>query len=287
MRDEDPLEEAHRKRSNFIRGVIQGFPPCEEASRPTQSSLPRRIVHFWDDLDQLPEDVQECIASWGPVQNRGVELQLYDYARASDDILSRMGRRFEGAFARCYHPAMQSDYFRLCTIFAEGGCYIDADEVYRGGEIDHLFGDERLALHPLCYDMKSDAMVPSTIFREPGADSSDWIFYFNNNPLIAPPHHPVIKKALMSATAALEDYPQDQYPEIQSATGPGNLSKAVYEHAMTNPEVYRELRVLRDWEALAIQKWDLSYRNDRRNWRLSNRQPLRSPIQVSENEDAS
>ncbi len=285
MSNEDRLEEAHRQRSDFIKRLIQGFSSNDKARKSKKSSIPKRIVHFWDDLNHLPEDVQECIESWIPVQISGVELQLYDCARASDYILCKMGRRFARAFGKCYHPAMQSDYFRLCSIFAEGGCYIDADEVYQGGEIDHLFGDERMALHPLCYDMKTDSMVPSAVFCEPGADSSDWIFYFNNNPLVAPPHHPVIKKALMSATAALEDYPPNQYPEIQSTTGPGNLSKALYDHSMTNPEISRELRILMDWEDLATQKWDLSYRNDRRNWRLSNRQPLRTSIQFGANED--
>ena len=53
---EDPLEENHRARSNFVRRVVQrsGEPPDVPAG--CLGTPPRRIVQFWDDLDQLPSD---------------------------------------------------------------------------------------------------------------------------------------------------------------------------------------------------------------------------------------
>jgi len=124
---------------------------------------------------------------------------------------------------------MQSDYFRLCYIFVEGGCYVDADDVYRGAEIEHLFSDGRLKIQPLCYDISTEEMVPTPVFADPGANELNWIFYFNNNPLIAISKHPILERALSSATSSLESNGQSELPEIQSTTGPGNLTKSIFD----------------------------------------------------------
>ncbi|WP_456652088.1 MULTISPECIES: glycosyltransferase [unclassified Bradyrhizobium] len=54
---------------------------------------------------------------------------------------------------------MQADYFRLCYLLVEGGFYVDADDVCIGSQIDWLFGDGRLKIHPLCYDIAAARMV--------------------------------------------------------------------------------------------------------------------------------
>jgi len=54
-------------------------------------------------------------------------------------------------------------------------------------------------------------------------------FYLNNNPLIASPGHLVIEHALEQATRVLEQAEEDELPEIQMATGPGNISKSIFE----------------------------------------------------------
>ena len=95
-------------------------------------------------------------------------------------------------------------------------------------------------------------------------------FYFNNNPLIANRGHPIIKRALRQATDLLELAGDDALPEIQSTTGPGNLSKSIFHLGNTSGDVECELVVLRDWDSLAISRWPLSYRGDTRNRRLSN-----------------
>ena len=139
----------------------------------------------------MPFDVKECIESWKKLEHSGFELLLFGEWQAREFIRSKLGTRYERAFTMCYHPAMQSDYFRLCYILTEGGCYVDADDVYRGVEIEHLFSDGRLKVQPLCYDMSTDEMVPLSVFTSPAANSLNWIFYFNNNPLIATRSHPV------------------------------------------------------------------------------------------------
>jgi hypothetical protein len=152
----------------------------------------------------------------------------------------------------------------------EGGCYLDADDVYHGAAIEHLFNDGRLRIQPLCYDISTNQMVPPSVFTELGANASTWIFYFNNNPLIAVNGHPIVKRALAKATEALERPTAGELPEIQSTTGPGNLTKSIFDLATEQGEIERALLVLCDWEDIAINKWSLSYRHDARNWRLSN-----------------
>lgn len=269
--------EDHRARSTYVRRVVQrtGEPGPVPAAF---SKGPRRtIVLFWDDLERLPGDVSECIESWRPLETHGFGVRLFDSSKAREFIASRLGLRHERAYRRCYHPAMQSDYFRLCYILLEGGCYIDADDVHNGPGIERFFDDGQLKIQPLCYDVETDQMIPPEIFTEPGADAPTWIFYFNNNPLLAGPGHPIVKRALANATAAIEQAADGELPEIQSTTGPGNLTRSIFELAQKSRSMLSALHVLRDWESIASSRWPLSYRSDRRNWRLSNCQKYQPP----------
>lgn len=274
----DPLEKSHRDRSDFIRRLVQDTDEDRLVSATYLTKKPpKRVIHFWHDLDQLPDDVEQCIGSWTKLQKLGFDRHLFDSTQAKGFICRSLGERYKRAFEKCYHPAMQSDYFRLCYIFTEGGCYVDSDDVYLGVEVDHLFSDGRLKLQPLCYDMSTDEMVPPAVFKSPRADSLSWIFYFNNNPLIAANGHPVVGRALMSATTSLEEYSPSHLPDIQSTTGPGNLSKAVFDIGRDTSTIEDGLLVMRDWEHIAATQWPLSYRNDGRNWRLSNCRAYWSP----------
>src|SRR3984957_7048388 len=153
-----------------------------------------------------------------------LEHRLFDERTAGAFISSSLSARHKRAFERCYHPAMQADYFRLCYVLAEGGFYVDADDVCIGTDIGWLAEDGRLKLQPLCYDLATRGMVKPAVFLRADAYDPSWIFYFNNNPLIASPGHPVIEHALSQATRLLELAGKDDLPEIQTATGPGNLS---------------------------------------------------------------
>ncbi len=270
MNASDPCEENHRARSSFVRGLVQRSGGPAVASSVFATKIPKRIIQFWDDLDRLPGDVGECIETWRKIEEQGVERILFDKRQARDFIWRRLGARYKRAYDKCYHPAMQSDYFRLCYILVEGGCYIDADDIYNGSQIQHLFSDGRLKIQPLCYDMATNMMVPTSLFTKPGANAVSWIFYFNNNPLIAGDGHPLIERALTQATLSLEEDMTNGLPEIQSTTGPGNLTKSIFDAVTESVEIEQTLLVLCDWENVAESRWDLSYRNDPRNWRLSN-----------------
>jgi hypothetical protein len=266
--DEKVIENDHHARSAFVRRLVQhSFPISANAS---DNIPPRRIVQFWHDLDKIPKDVEQCINSWRQLNRSGFETVIFDAPQAKDFIAQRLGYRYANVYDRCYHPAMQSDFFRLCYVFVEGGLYVDADDVYQGKEIDHLFSDSRMKISPLCYDCATNSMVPHSVFMKPGINSPGWIFYFNNNPLVAGPRNYLIHRALSSATASLEAYTTDMLPEIQSTTGPGNLTKSIFAALAEHWSFERDLVVLRNWESIATSKWPLSYRYDARNWRLSN-----------------
>jgi mannosyltransferase OCH1-like enzyme len=271
MQQEPDSREHHRQRSEFIRELVQRRLSQRSVRTRYERVIPRTIVQFWHDLQQLPHDVEECIASWARWEKSGFTHRLFDEPAAKAFIGGSLGTRYERAFECCYHPAMQADYFRLCYLLVNGGFYVDADEVCVGADIGWLFEDGRIKLQPLCYDIASGAMVKPAVFLCADAYDPSWIFYFNNNPLVAGEGHPIIERALTQATSLLELAGADSLPEIQTTTGPGNLSKSIFDLGLTSESgVESELFVLRDWESLGVQRWPLSYRGDARNWRLSN-----------------
>lgn len=270
-----PAQEDHQARSDFVRELVQRIRDEDIMPAALSTETPRTIVQFWDDLNLLPADVRECIQSWRKLEAQGFEFLLFDDDGARDFIARKLGPRYEEAYSKCYHPAMQSDYFRLCYILIEGGCYLDADDVYHGSPIEHLFSDGRLRIHPLCYDISTNQMIPPSVFTEPGANASTWIFYFNNNPLLAVRGHPIVERALARATEAVERPASGELPEIQSTTGPGNLTTSVFDLATEHDDIEDTLLVLCGWEDVATSRWPLSYRRDTRNWRLSNQREYR------------
>lgn len=270
MQPESDSPEHHRQRSEFIRKLVQCRFDQQSINDRYAQGTPRTIVQFWHNLQQLPTDVKECIASWTRWETSGFTHLLFDEPSAKAFIGRSLGTRHERAFERCYHPAMQADYFRLCYLFVEGGFYVDADDVCVSTDIGCLFDDGRLKVQPLCYDIDSRTMVNPSVFLRADAYASSWIFYFNNNPLFASRGHPVIESALSRATGLLELAGEDALPEIQTTTGPGNLSKSIFDLGTTLGGDKSDLMVLRDWDAFAVSKWPLSFRNDARNWRLSN-----------------
>lgn len=277
-----PLQEDHQARSDFVREFVQRCRDDDVMPVAFSAETPRTLVQFWDDLNRLPADVRKCIQSWRKLETHGFKCLLFDNCGASRFIARKLGQRYEEAYRKCYHPAMQSDYFRLCYILVEGGCYLDADDMYRGSPIDHLFGDGRLRIQPLCYDISTNQMIPPSVFTEMGANASSWIFYFNNNPLLAARGHPIVQRALARATEALERPASGELPEIQSTTGPGNLTKSVFDLATEDGVIEDSLVVLSGWEDVATSRWPLSYRRDMRNWRLSNQREYRGCMRARE-----
>ena len=165
---------------------------------------------------------------------------------------------------------MRCDYLRLCALIAEGGLYVDADDVLLGEGWRELFRDRALKVQPLCYDLRSRAMVPAEEIWGAECRTSDRIFYVNNDPIAAPPEHPMLCRALDRSTARLLG--SQERLEIQSTTGPGNLTAALAAHARNLLLEDREpdFKLLLHWASIAETRWELSYRKDERNWRNVN-----------------
>jgi len=266
------FEEDSDLRSSFIRELT-----LDELAFSSQTSgssangnghsIPRTLIQYWHDLGRLPDDVRACMQSWDRLGTEGFTFRLFDDELARAYIAQTYGERESEAFARCRHPAMRSDFLRMCFVLAEGGFYVDADDVLLGEGWRTIYRDGRLKLQPLCYDILSQGMVPGAEIWRADLPTEGRIFYVNNDPLAAPQDHPVIRRALVTATSRLLG--GDAPPEIQATTGPGNLTSALAAHA-------RELKIagasvdfelLRDWDSIAETRWHLSYRNDERNWR--------------------
>jgi mannosyltransferase OCH1-like enzyme len=263
------FEEDERRRSDFIRQLTlrQLRREHESSSRPERTDptvcVPRTLVRFWHEQHNVPLDVRRCLDSWDALRDEGISFRMFGDASGAAYIAERYGQRELAAFGRCKHPAMRSDYFRMCFVLAEGGLYVDADDVLRGAGWQDVFRDGRLKLQPLCYDLTASGMLPSSELRRTDLPTEGRIFYVNNNPIAAPPGHPVLRRALTRATDRLLG--DERSPEIQATTGPGNLTAVLAAHARQSQTPDFEL--LLDWEETAESCWDLSYRRDERNWR--------------------
>lgn len=263
--EDDPL------RSAFIRDLT-----LQQLSRSATSSaaglaesarIPKTLIQYWHDPCDVPEDVRACLNSWDRLGEEGFEFRMFNDLLAAAYIADRYSAPEREAFARCRHPAMRSDYLRMCFVLAEGGLYVDADDVLLGDGWKFIFRDGGLKVQPLCYDVPSSSMVPGAEIWRTDLPIVGRIFYVNNNPIAAPADHPVLRRALARATEKLLG--GDRLPEIQSTTGPGNFTAALVAHAreLKIAGVPLDFELLHDWGSIAETRWELSYRRDARNWR--------------------
>lgn len=286
MKNAERIAEDDALRSDYVRALLQSATqggahernPAGSADTLSPSLIPRVLVQFWDSAGDIPFDVRECLDSWHPVTTEGFERVLFDDTGARSFIGQHLERRHLMAFDRCGHPAMRCDYFRLCYLVTFGGFYVDADEMHQSEPCGALVGDGVLKVQPMCYDLTTQAMVHPDVFLRSGKHSPGWIYYVNNNPIASPPRHPILRRALDRATHRLLDGSGRNGPgsraehrvDIQSTTGPGNLTAALVAHAVEVSSVgeHHDFKFINNWDEISISRWPLSYRGDERNWRL-------------------
>lgn len=265
------FEECEELRSAYIREIIlrqgAGSMNIKKSPHIESAPIPKRLIRYWHDQSDLPEDVRSCLDSWNCLADEGFEFHMFDDDSGAMYIADVYGDSERKAFARCGHPAMRCDYLRMCFILAEGGLYVDADDVLHGQGWKQIFRDSRLKIQPLCYDISVGSMMPPADIWRTDLPEGKRVFYVNNDPIAAPAGHPVLRRALDRATAKLLG--EDNFPEIQSTTGPGNLTAALAAHArvleLSGHMV--DFEILSGWDLIAEMRWDLSYRSDARNWR--------------------
>jgi mannosyltransferase OCH1-like enzyme len=256
-------------RSSLIRDIVLMQVGTDSACRSWKASggIPRNLIRFWHNHSELPDDVAACMSTWERLVDHGFAVRTFDDASADRYIRDRHGAREFAAFDRCTHPAMRCDYLRLCVLLIEGGLYVDCDDVLLDDGWTSLFDDDRLKLQPLCYDISAGGMMPNADIWRTDLPAGERNFYVNNDPIAAPAGHPVLRQALDRATELL--LCDDDQPEIQATTGPGNLTTvlAAHAHALLMHGSALDFNLIRGWDAVAEMRWDLSYRGDERNWR--------------------
>lgn len=255
------MADDHQQRSEYIRCLVRSSP---WKTHSAGSVAPTVVIQYWDTAPDVPDDVKSCIATWEKLETSGIKHRLYSYQTAREYIETHLTDENVRAFERCSHPAMRSDYFRLCYIVGQGGLYVDADDIYMGADISALAESGVLMLQPLCYDLVTESMADPAQCAAEDDRASSRIFYVNNNPIVAPPNHPVLELALQRATANLGSAKLGR--DIQSLTGPGNLSHSLVCHSVGH--ALRDFVFLTEKSGLSATRWRLGYRSDERNWRI-------------------
>jgi len=253
------IAEDDNKRSKFIYDFLQKQ-KCDYSNESVV--IPKTIVQYWHSFEELPNDVSKCIESWKPLEKKGFEFEFFDDDSAKTFIYKHLGEKYLISYLKCHHPAMRSDYFRLCYLYIKGGFYVDSDEIYLNEEIYYLFKNNNIKVQPFCYNIEQEKMVEIKDFLHKPYNASN-IYYFNNNPIITPPFHELILIALKRATDKL--LKENNIFDIQSTTGPGNLSAAVVYYLLNGKN---KIDIIDKWNSISKTLWPLSYRNDDRNWRL-------------------
>lgn len=265
------FEECERLRSDYIRHLtlqqLERARGSATSSGTETASIPKKLIRYWHNPNDLPEDVRVCLDSWERLRVEDFEFHTFDDYSAATYIADMYGERELKAFQRCTHPAMRCDYLRMCFVLAEGGLYVDADDVLLGDNWRLIFRNGRLKVQPLCYDITTRGMLPAAQIWQIDLPTDGRIFYVNNDPIAAPANHPVLRRALVRATNKL--LADEARHEIQSTTGPGNFTTALAAHArhIELADLPCDFELLRDWNAIAETRWELSYRGDDRNWR--------------------
>ena len=265
------FENDEKLRSNFMRELtLRQLTSVEDSigtSDTNAKSIPKTLIRYWHDPNELPRDVKECLDSWNRLDREGFEIRTFNDCSARAYIADKFTAHETAAFARCRHAAMRSDYLRMCFVLADGGLYVDADDVLLGNRWRDIFRDGTLKLQPLCYDIPTNRMVPSSRIWIADLPTDGRVFYVNNDPMAAPAGHPVVARALVRATKKLLG--DEKTHIIQSTTGPGNLTLALAMHAyaLLSDGSPPDFQLLPNWDDIAETRWDLSYRADARNWR--------------------
>ena len=250
-----------KKRSEFIYRFIKSE---NRVTISNDIAIPKVIVQYWHCLNELPNDVLNCIESWKSLTANGFEFKLFDDRQAQQFITNYFEEKYLNAYLKCHHPAMRCDYFRLCYLYIFGGFYIDCDELYSNQKIDFLYSNNNIKVQPLCYSLNQERMIDMKEYLYKPYDENK-IYYFNNNPIITPPKHELISIALERTCGRLLN--EADISDIQSTTGPGNLTASVVYYLLRNEN---QINIIKDWNDISLSPWPLSYRNDDRNWRLHN-----------------
>lgn len=199
------------------------------------------VFQFWDHAP--PAEISAAMAAWRNAAEDG--YAVYDAASAETYIGQVAGAAEARLFNAAPHPAIQSDYFRLCRLMAEGGLYVDADARLRPG----MSGVRAALAGRTAIWMRTRAPAMSIA----------------NGFLAAPANAPLVVEAFAEASRRLADSTSRHVFEYAGPTlmtetalrlhGAGALGPVL---AMTDDEV----------SSRAMTQIDARYKADNRNWHI-------------------
>ena len=202
---------------------------------------PPPVFQFWD--QNRPDEIAAAMAEWRDAAGEG--YTDYDNQSAAAYINHTAGPTEAALFRAAPHPAIQSDYFRLCRLMTEGGHYVDADARLGsklGAIRDHVAGHTVIWLRT-----RAPAMSIANGF------------------LAAPAQAPLVVEAFAEASRRLASgtpYHVFEYagPTLLTETAlrlhrAGTLGPVI---ALTDDEV----------SSHAMTQIDAGYKSDDRNWHI-------------------
>lgn len=220
---------------------------------PPASARRLHLVQFWNDPD-VPADVSATIASWRTC-NPELDATLFDTAGAAAFIAARCGGEAAAAFARCRHPAMQADLFRIAFLAHAGGLYADADE--------------------LCLAPMGPVLVRAANAEVAAVRSGEIPNFLHNYFMGARAGSPTLLRAVdMAASSILRAAQEGQEVDIWHVTGPGLVTRATgltlaERFDTATPDEFVLLPV-QQYRALTRVAHELDYKHrPAANWRLS------------------
>lgn len=195
--DAQPTEE---QVTNFFppaKAVVDGWTHGRQGPPEADPPLTKNVFQYWDKPD-LPDGLGHIVATWEAVP--GWHYRRFDRRAAFTWLREAFGADHLRAVRLARNPAEESDFLRLCFLEAEGGLYVDTDDMCVGSPDALLAGT-----------------TGAVFFKEAlGA--------ICNNVIYAPPNHPVIAKARQLALTSLIEGDNDS---TWSKTGPGLVTRAV------------------------------------------------------------
>ena len=202
------------------------------------SMVPPTIFQYWH-RDDRPAEVDELMKGWE--HDPAFHYQAFTRATAETMIREHFDERTLRAFQACKVPAMQSDFFRLCALYAFGGIYIDSDIQNLGANGLFLRREGR-----------------GLLVKRHNTIIINGIMVIHNR------HDPAITYTLDRATENIENRLDTG---VWSITGPGILT-AAYDTFGPDHELFRGFRFahIEDVRHVVGMKNELEYKKSPDHW---------------------
>jgi hypothetical protein len=212
-----------------------------EAATPAPSSIPRRVVQFWD--QPPPPEMVSLGASWCR-HNPDFEHRLVSDIEAEEFLRDRLGAEAAKAFRRGI-PLAKADIFRLGWLLEEGGVFADVDTRCLGPIASILPEGRTLVLYQ----------------DELGGVGSDFV--------AATPHHPMIETMFRLAVEAVHT---GDVAMLWASTGGGMMTRVVagslarnWDRLFSNPEAPLVLTTRELWRSVQ-RDFPLAYKRVPKRW---------------------